>query len=151
MCQTEVLQNTTDDAGTRHRPTDKSGNNTTTPGRAISSSILVALGTLASAQSKATTSTMADFTQLMDNLATHPKAIIRYQASAMILAMHRDASNLSETESRSRARGIVFISSASISPKINGAIHVHSSIIKMVLASAVEAEVDALFFNAQEA
>jgi hypothetical protein len=120
-------------------------------GRAVESSILVALGTLASAQTKATTSTMHAANQLMDYLATHPSATIRYQASAMILAMHSDASYLSETESRSRAGGIAFLSSAGISPTLNGAIHVHSSIMKMVLASAAEAEVGALFFNAQEA
>jgi hypothetical protein len=119
-------------------------------GRAVDSSILVALGTLAFAQTKATTSTMYAGNQLMDYVATHPTATIRYQARAMILAMHSYTSYLSETESRSRAGGIAFLSSADISPKLNSAIHVHSSIMKMVLASATEAEVGALFFNAQE-
>jgi hypothetical protein len=94
---------------------------------------------------------MAAASQLMDYLATHPLATILYQASAMILAMQSDASYLSPTESRSRGGGIAFLSYAGISPKLNGAIHVHSSIMKMVLASAAEAEVGALFFNAQEA
>jgi hypothetical protein len=80
-------------------------------GRAIDSSILVALGTLASAQTKATTSTTTAALQLLDYLATHTNATVRYQSSAMILCLHSDASYLSESESRSRAGGIAFITS----------------------------------------
>jgi hypothetical protein len=69
----------------------------------------------------------------------------------MILYIHSDAYYLSESESRSRAGGIAFLSSPEIPAPLNGAIHVHSSIMKMVLASAAEAEVGALFFNAQDA
>jgi hypothetical protein len=75
----------------------------------------------------------------MDYLATHPDATIRYQASDMILAIHSDASYLSETELRSRAGSIAFLSSTGLSPKLNRAIHVHFSIMKMVLASAAKA------------
>jgi hypothetical protein len=67
---------------------------------------------------------MSAATHLMDYLATHPDATIRYQASDMILAIHSDASYLSETESLSRAGGIAFLSSNGISPNLNGAIHV---------------------------
>jgi hypothetical protein len=116
-------------------------------GRAVDSSILVALGTLASAQTKATTTTTAAALHLLDYLATHPNATIRYRSSPMILSLHSDAFYLSESESRSRVRGIAFLSS----PKITAKLHVHSSIMKMVLASTAEAEVGALFFNAQDA
>ena len=119
--------------------------------RAVDSTMLVALGTLASAQTKATTNTMKAANQLLDYAATHPNAKIRFKKSDMILHVHSDASYLSETEARSRAGGISFLGDDSSQPHINGAIHVHSSILKNVVSSAAEAEIGALFHNAQDA
>ena len=68
----------------------------------------------------------------------------------MILNVHSDASYLSESEARSRSGGIFFLSDDTNNPPLNGAIHIHSSIMKNVLSSAAEAEVGALFHNAQE-
>jgi hypothetical protein len=113
--------------------------------------MLVALGSLAAAQTKATTNTMKDANQLLDYVSTHPNATVRYTKSDMILKIHSDASYLSETEARSRAGGLFFLGNDSNLPQINGAIHVHSSILKNVVSSAAEAEVAALFHNAQEA
>jgi hypothetical protein len=119
--------------------------------RAVDSTMLVALGTLASAQTKATTNTMKAANQLLDYAATNPNAKIRFRKSDMILHVHSDASYLSETEARSRAGGISFLGNDSNHPHINGAIHVHSSILKNVVSSAAEAEIGALFHNAQDA
>jgi hypothetical protein len=119
--------------------------------RAVDSSMLVALGTLASAQTKATTNTMKAARQRLDYAATHPRATVRFTRSDMILNIHSDASYLSESEARSRAGGIAFMSNDKNNPPMNGAIHVHSSIMKNVVASAAEAETGALFHNAQEA
>ena len=80
----------------------------------------------------------------------------------MILHVHSDASYLSENGARSRAGGYFFLGSLpknyhlpphpkATPPPLNGAIHVLSTIIKNVLASAAEAELGALFFNAREA
>ena len=74
----------------------------------------------------------------------------------MVLHMHIDASYLSEVEIRSRASGYFFLSNntsspSSPTPHINGIIHVYSTIIKNVLASAVKAELCALFLDAKEA
>eukprot|EP00957_Ditylum_brightwellii_P035237 2672431-Ditylum_brightwellii.AAC.1 len=41
--------------------------------------------------------------QLLDYVATHPNAAVRFIASEMILAVHSDASYLSESKARSRA------------------------------------------------
>jgi hypothetical protein len=112
--------------------------------------MLVALGTLAAAQSEGTTATTKACTHLLNYAATHPDAKIRFQASDMILHIHSDASYLSETKARSRAGGYFYLSDNNENPKINGAIHVHSSIMRQVLASATEAEVGALFYNAQD-
>ena len=85
---------------------------------------------------------------------THPDAKIRYHASDMILNVHSDASYLSAPKARSRAGGYFFLGSLPRDGdpiKLNGAIHVTCTILKLVAASAAEAELGALFLNAQEA
>ena len=128
--------------------------------RAVDSTMLVALGTLAAAQTKGTEATAKACTKLLNYAATHPNATLCYHASDMLLYIHSDASYLSESEARSRAGGIFFLSNyptANISspdsphPPINGAIHIISTIMNNVCASATEAEVGACFHNAQDA
>jgi hypothetical protein len=123
--------------------------------RAVDSTMLPALSTLASLQTKATVATEKSITQFLDYAATNPQAIIRYQASDMALNIHSDASYLSESEARSRAGGIFFLSSQRTKdnphPTLNGAIHITSTIMHNVLSSVAEAEVAACFLNAQEA
>jgi hypothetical protein len=127
----------------------------------LDSTMLVALGTLASAQSKGTETTAQAVTQLLNYCATHPDATVCYSAIGMVLRIHSDASYLSETEARSRAGGIFFLSSLpadptaipdlnSTPPPFNGAIHIHCSIIKYVVSSATKAELGALFYNAKD-
>jgi hypothetical protein len=130
--------------------------------RAVDHTLPVALGTIASAQSKGTKATAQAVTQLLNYCATHPDATPRYIASDMHLHVHSDASYLSELKARSRAGGDFFLSDTPIdlsaSPDINdpppphnGAIHTHGSIIRAVLSSATEAELGALFVNAKDA
>jgi hypothetical protein len=76
----------------------------------------------------------------------------------MILHVHSNASYLSQPNACSRAGGLFFLSTmpsanatADPPPPINGAIHITSSIMRNVLASATEAKVGALFYNCQEA
>jgi hypothetical protein len=129
-------------------------------GRAVDSTILVALGSLASTQAKSTQATADAVTQLLDYCTTHPDAVVRFHASKMQLNIHSDASYLSEINARSRAGGLFFLSDPapaaridpdSHPPPINGAVHVHSSIMSVVLSSATEAETGALFHNAKDA
>ena len=127
-------------------------------GRAIDNTMLTALGTLASAQTKGTRDTMQALIKLLNYAATHPDAIIRYTRSDMILHIHSDASYLSESEARSRAGGFFFLSDkfnpddkTAPPPKTNGAIHIVCTIMSNVMSSATEAEVGALFHNAQDA
>ena len=79
----------------------------------------------------------------------------------MILHIHSDASYLSASHARSRVGGYFFLSSQladptkapaadSPPPPFTGPILVNSSIMKAVLASAAEAELGALFFNAKD-
>ena len=126
--------------------------------RAIDNTMHVALGTLGSAQSKGTKATAKAATKLLNYAATHPDAVIRFTASDMILHIHSDASYLSEPKARSRAGGFFYLSDNvdvtqpnAPKPKLNGGIHILSSILGNVMASATEAEVGALFHNAQDA
>jgi hypothetical protein len=85
---------------------------------------------------------------------THPDAIIWHRASDMILNVHSDASYLSAPKAHSRAGGYFFLGSIPQDGdpiKLNGAIHITYTILKLVAASAAEAELGSLFLNAQEA
>ena len=72
----------------------------------------------------------------------------------MILNVHSNASYLSAPKARSRAGGYFFLGSIPRDDKpiiINGAIHITCTNLKLVAALAAEAELGALFLNAQEA
>ena len=111
---------------------------------AIDNTMLVALGTIAGQQAKATFSTMAAADWLLDYAATNPIAKIRYHASGMQLYSHSDASYLSEAKARSRGAGFYYLSDIPIDPTLppetppsfNGALHVVSKIIRNVMSSA---------------
>ena len=119
--------------------------------RAVDATMLPALGSIATQQSKPTENTMKKVKQLLDYAATHPDAIITYRASNMVLAAHSDASYLSESKARSRAGGHFFMSENDHAPRNNGAVLTIAQIIKAVMSSAAEAELGALFINSREA
>jgi len=118
--------------------------------RAVDCTMLPALGSLATQQSAPTQNTLMKIHQFLDYAMTHPNAIITYRASNMTLAVHSDASYLSETKARSRAGGHFFLSENDPFPQNNGAILTLAQIIKPVMSSAAEAELAALYINARE-
>jgi hypothetical protein len=59
--------------------------------RAVDSTILPSLSSLATEQAKPTTKTKKTVMQLLDYLATQEEAILTYNASNMILQVHTDA------------------------------------------------------------
>ncbi len=72
----------------------------------------------------------------------------------MILNVHSDAWYLSAPKAHSRACGYFFLGSIPWDGdpiKLNEAIHITCTILKLVAASTAEAELGALFLNAQEA
>jgi hypothetical protein len=75
----------------------------------VDMTVLMALSTIASEQTKGTEHTMEKVQQLLDYLATHPDAKVLFQASDMIMNIHSDASYLPEPKSRSRACGHFFL------------------------------------------
>jgi hypothetical protein len=89
--------------------------------------------------------------QLLDYIATQEEAVLTYSASDMKLAVHSDASYLSEPQARSRAGGHFFLSNEATIPANNGAVLNIAHIIKHVMTSATEAELAALYIMAQEA
>jgi hypothetical protein len=87
---------------------------------------------------------------MLDYLATHPDATIRYHASDKILHIHSDASYLSVSNARSPLGGLFFLGNKS--PKqetLNVSILNVAAVIKNVAAFAAESEVGACFHNAQ--
>jgi hypothetical protein len=96
--------------------------------------------------------TQTSTSQLLDYLATHPDATIRFYASDMILHIHSDASYLSVSKARSRLGAIFYLGyNYPNEDKLNGSILNVDSVIKHVVASAAESEVGACFQNAQNA
>jgi len=113
----------------------------------------MALSAITAQQCAPTEETLDHVYQFLDYMWTHPDAKIRYRASDMILNVHSDASYLSAPKARSRAGGYFFLGSIPRDAEpiiINGAIHITCTILKLVAALAAEAELGALFLNAQE-
>ena len=119
--------------------------------RAVDGTMLTPLSALASKQASPTELTMEKCLQFLDFAATQDDAILTYKASDMILAIHSDASYLSEPKAQSRAGGHMFMAGDDEIPINNGAVLNISQIIKSVMSSAAEAELGALFINAKTA
>jgi hypothetical protein len=118
--------------------------------RAVDSTVLMPLNDIATEQTNATEKTQAATNQLLDYVATHPDATIRFHASDMILHIHSDDSYLSVSNARSRLGGLFFLGNKPPEHyKLNGSILNVASVIKNVVASAAESGVGGCFDNAQ--
>ena len=128
-------------------------------GIAVDNTLLVALSTIASEQSSATSNMAKKITQLLNYPATNLDATIRYTRSDMVLWVHSDASCLSFPKARRRAGGMHFLSNKpltphdpkKIEPTLNGIVYVVCKILRNIMAYAAQAELGALFLNCQEA
>jgi len=119
--------------------------------RAVDPTLLTALSAIAARQANGTRAVYDACHQLLDYVATHPNAGICYKACDMILAVHTDASYLSEMGGKSRAAGHFYLSNVNDEDFNNGAILTLSSIIKHVMSSASEAEMAALYYGCKVA
>jgi len=122
--------------------------------RAVDPTILMALSEISSQQAAPTENTMKHVNQFLVYMWTHPDAIIRYRASDMILNVHSYASYLSVPKVQSRAGGYFFLGSIPHDGdpiQLNGAIHDTCTILMLVTASTADAQLGALFLNAQKA
>jgi hypothetical protein len=66
--------------------------------------MLVAIGSIAATQAKATQATLDAIVHFLNYAASHPDAVIFYHASNMILHNHSDGSYLSEPKARSQVK-----------------------------------------------
>jgi hypothetical protein len=114
--------------------------------KAVEPTILVPLNDIATEQTKSTEKTQAATNQLLDYVATHPDATIRYHASDMIIHIHSDASYLSVSNARSRLGGLFFCGEKSPhEDNLNGSRINVASVIKKGFPFAVESAVGSCF------
>ena len=109
--------------------------------------------TLASEQAHATEKIIKTMKHMLDYLATNPNATVRFYPSDMILNVHSDASYLSAKNAKSRAAGHFFLVWQPDDKRpicLGGPILTLCTILKFVTASAVEAELGAMFLNTKE-
>jgi hypothetical protein len=84
--------------------------------RAVDPTMRHALSSLAQQQAAPTNKTKLEALHLLDYAASHPDATIRYYSSDMVLAIHSDASYLSEPKARSRAAGHFWLTDMPVDP-----------------------------------
>ena len=111
----------------------------------------VDLSDSASEQASPPKATMEKVDQFVYYAASQKHAVLTYEASAMVLAVHSDASYLSKSKARSRAGGHFFISKDVSFPPNNGAVINIAQIMKTVMYSAPEAEIGAMYVNVRKA
>jgi hypothetical protein len=110
---------------------------------AVNTTILKALNSLLQRQQSSPTEATATCTnQLLDYLATHPKATVRFYESNMLLQVHSDASYL-KLDGCSTAVGHYFLGKLPIGNQ-------PIVLSKHVAASVAEAKLRALFLKTQE-
>jgi len=123
--------------------------------RAVDPTILPALNEISTKQAAPTRHTMDKTKHLLDYVATHPLAILRYHASNMVLHIDSDSAYLVLPKARSRAAGYHYLSSslpvATHEPPLNAPILVECRTMRPVMASAAEAETTTAVINAQAA
>ena len=119
--------------------------------RAVGSTLLFPISKIASQSANLTKETIKQTQQLLDYIAPQEDAIITYSRSNMKLEVHRNASCLSEPKARSQAGNQLCLSNKAKIPHNNGAILNIAQIIKNVMKSATEAELEAIYIMSREA
>ena len=118
--------------------------------RAVDPTMLVTLSAIAADQASPTQQTLEKTLYFLDYVASHPDAILTYNKSKMVMAVHSDASYLTEPKSRSRAGGHWVLSNDEEDPPNNGPVHNIATIIRNVMTSAADAEIGALYINSRQ-
>ena len=112
-----------------------------------------AMNSIGRKQSRSTKTTKMWSNWLLDYLATHPEAKIRYWQSDMRLLIHSDASFLVEWDAKSNYGGYFYLGwnqNDDDPQKINGAVNVSASLLPLVAISVAEAELGGTFYNAKK-
>ena len=112
-----------------------------------------ALNAIGSEQSKATETKKMWSNWLLNYLATHSDAKIRYWKSDMIFLIHSDASFLVEWYAKSNYGGCFYLGwnqNDDETQKINGAVDVSASLLPLVGMSVSEAELGGKLYNVKK-
>ena len=120
--------------------------------RALEYSTLPALNDVSREQVKPTVSTMNCANRILDYAATYPSAYIRYHASDMTLHVDSDATYLVTPQSKSRIARFYHLASSPSKhypPPLNRGLLVECKTLHHIVASAAEAEMTGVFYNAQ--
>ncbi len=112
---------------------------------AVDFAILVGLSSLAAAQSKPTAHILSLVMWLLDYAVTNPDAIVTYEKSDMVLAIHIDASYLGKPLAQSQVGGHFFCSSNINNPPDNCTVLNISKILKVIMSSTAKAKLGALY------
>ena len=119
--------------------------------RAVSTTMLPALGTIATQQMNPNANTTKKVKHFLDYVSAHLDTIITYRASNMVFATQSNTPHLSESKTRSCTGGHFFISANSDVPANTGAVITVSKIIIAVMSSATDAELRTPIINFREA
>ena len=112
--------------------------------------ILPALNEIASEQANPTEKNKQKAQQLMDYVATYPKAYIRYYASKIIPNIDSNAAYFIALKARSRVVKYYHLTGDHTqNPKLNEDIRVECKTLRHVVSSAAETEVGGVFHNAK--
>ena len=117
----------------------------------MDNTILPAVNEIAISQASPTILTTAKTKMLMDYLATHPTAKIRYYASGMQLYIESDAAYLVCPGAKSRVAGYFHMGRIAVplNPPTtpNAPVHIECKLLKHVVSSAAEAETAGIYTN----
>jgi hypothetical protein len=119
--------------------------------RAVDPTLLTISNELASQQAQPTQRILKAANRALSYCSANHQNALLYHACDMTLHVFADASYLCRSHSRSVAGAIFFLGNQNDPTRINGSIHVFSTIIPCVVASAGEAEYAALFAAGQHA
>ena len=104
-------------------------------------------------QAKATETTRTWANWLLNYLATHPNAKIRYWQSDMRLIIHSDASFLVEWDAKSNYGKYFYLGwnqNDNKPQQINGLVDVSASLLPLVAISVAEKKLEGTFYNAKK-
>jgi hypothetical protein len=125
--------------------------------RAVDPSMAPTINDISTDQSSASQDTLAKCKMLLDYAATHPKSIIRYRASDMILHIDSDAAYLVQQNTHSRYAGHCLLSDnpppppTKPNPRPNGPVLTVCKTLRGITRSAAESETGGVFNDGQAA
>ena len=111
--------------------------------------MLTALGSITDQKANPTEKTMQKVKQLLDYAASHPDAVLTYQAIEMVLESHSYTLYIYKKKTKADQVDIYLCKKTALPPN-NGAVFTISKIIKAVMSSSAEAELGSLFINCKE-